>query len=150
MHTHAVDHRQPSAGTPAGRWLTNKVAVVTVEVIHGHATWHLPAEVNLIFHRGRRFGQLPSVRLITLDHFHHGRGNAFVLSGVNTRSGRTFAFPAHTTSARTSTCGLSESSPTAPVGTAEEAQPCVPAALAVTECLTKAAEGRNYLFWLAA
>lgn len=105
----------------------DKVAVVTVEVIHGHAVQHLPAEVALIFHRGRRFGQLPSVRLITLDHFHHGRGDAFVLSGVNTRSGRTFAFPAHTTTARTSTCVLSECLPTAPLGTAEEALYCSPA-----------------------
>lgn len=122
MHTRVVDHRQPPAGTPAGRWLTDNVAVVTVEVIHGHAAQHLPAEVALIFHRGRRFGQLP-----TLDHFHCGRGDAFVLSGVNTRFGRTFAFPAHTTTARTSTCGLSECSPTAPLGTAEEAQYCSPA-----------------------
>lgn len=58
-----MDHRQPPAGTSAGRWLTDNVAVVTVEVIHGHVTRHLPAEVTLIFHSGRRFGQLPGVRL---------------------------------------------------------------------------------------
>ena len=50
--------------------------------------------------------QLAGGRLITLDHFRHGRGSVFVLFEINTYSGYRFDYPVHSASAKLASMDL--------------------------------------------